>query len=171
MGCKTLTWDCVLALKGFGDFLKIPLNIPPDSWKENHDSHKSHDNRLHFVCVTWNEVNSDCVLNWCSSQTGSQYFLSNCWWVQVYLALPNIHTHTAPILYSKRQLCTFTTAQQRPQQWEKTFSLQYPHRISKGSVKAKTCVCCWQQDSPYCWCFQTDCHCWLRVFHPKDPET
>uniref|UniRef100_A0A8D3AGT9 Uncharacterized protein n=1 Tax=Scophthalmus maximus TaxID=52904 RepID=A0A8D3AGT9_SCOMX len=30
----TLTWDCALAPKGFGDFLKIPLNIPPDSWEK-----------------------------------------------------------------------------------------------------------------------------------------
>uniref|UniRef100_A0A8C2ZGV3 Uncharacterized protein n=1 Tax=Cyclopterus lumpus TaxID=8103 RepID=A0A8C2ZGV3_CYCLU len=29
----TLTWDCVLAPKAFGDFLNIPLNTPPASWR------------------------------------------------------------------------------------------------------------------------------------------
>lgn len=30
------TWDFVLCPKAFGDFLKIPLNIPPASWNMSH---------------------------------------------------------------------------------------------------------------------------------------
>lgn len=30
------TWDCVLDPTGFGDFLNIPLKIPPASWNKHY---------------------------------------------------------------------------------------------------------------------------------------
>lgn len=53
----TLTWYCVLAPKGIGIFLRIPLNTPPDSWNKRWNNYTPYS-----VYTPQNNKKSHCIL-------------------------------------------------------------------------------------------------------------